>query len=243
MLTYRNISLQVRVFPLVPPGPSLRHQVRAKKEHDNDPHKDLENGEHKAAGLVALQRDVGLRIRTGRGEAITARAPSSSLNHASGRSLPPLSAWQTHRPRIWISPAERNFAQYGKFTFPETLDKSKFAHPRDYVAETARQKTLEVYERLLTTHPADLVIGADTIVAIDSTILEKPSSPEDALRMLKSLRGRSHSVFTAVAMVYPNQRSMVGSETRLLIEETEVVFAEASDELLEACEWNGSNIL
>ncbi|RUS18007.1 hypothetical protein BC937DRAFT_89249 [Endogone sp. FLAS-F59071] len=34
-------------------------------------------------------------------------------------------------------------------TFPETLDKSTFAHPRDYVSETALRKGLEVFERLM----------------------------------------------------------------------------------------------
>lgn len=33
-------------------------------------------------------------------------------------------------------------------TFPETLDKSLFSHPTDYVKENALQKALEVYDRL-----------------------------------------------------------------------------------------------
>ena len=33
-------------------------------------------------------------------------------------------------------------------TFPETLDKSLFSHPSEYVKENALQKALEVYERM-----------------------------------------------------------------------------------------------
>lgn len=70
---------------------------------------------------------------------------------------------------------------------------------------------------------------------LDSTILEKPRDPADALRMLRSLRGRSHSVLTAVAMVLPDRH---GSRwTKVVVEETEVVFADVSDEVLEACEY------
>ncbi len=42
-------------------------------------------------------------------------------------------------------------------TFEETLDKSKFARPSDYVLENARQKGLEVASRLKDS-PADLLI-------------------------------------------------------------------------------------
>lgn len=44
------------------------------------------------------------------------------------------------------------------------------------------------------------VIGADTAVAVDDSVLGKPESGEDALRMLASLSGRSHKVFTGVAL-------------------------------------------
>jgi len=43
-----------------------------------------------------------------------------------------------------------------------------------------------------------LVITADTIVAIDNHILGKPEDREQAVRMLKNLSGRSHRVITGV---------------------------------------------
>jgi septum formation protein len=48
---------------------------------------------------------------------------------------------------------------------------------------------------------ADLVIGADTIVVLDNKILGKPSSPEHAVKMLKLLSGKPHTVYTGLSLV------------------------------------------
>lgn len=45
-----------------------------------------------------------------------------------------------------------------------------------------------------------LAIAADTVVAVEGTVLGKPRDPEDAGRMLRLLAGRSHEVITAVAL-------------------------------------------
>lgn len=47
----------------------------------------------------------------------------------------------------------------------------------------------------------DVVIGADTVVVLDDTILGKPVDDADAVRMLTSLAGREHSVVTGVAVI------------------------------------------
>lgn len=44
----------------------------------------------------------------------------------------------------------------------------------------------------------EILITSDTMVLLDSAIMGKPSSREDAVRMLKSLSGRTHEVITAV---------------------------------------------
>ena len=65
-----------------------------------------------------------------------------------------------------------------------------------YAARAAREKALDVAER----HPGQLVLGADTVVEVDSEILGKPSSTEEAANMLRRLSGRSHLVHTAVTL-------------------------------------------
>ena len=46
----------------------------------------------------------------------------------------------------------------------------------------------------------NIVIGADTVVAIGNKILGKPKDKHDAFLMLKSLSGKEHSVFTGVTI-------------------------------------------
>jgi len=48
-------------------------------------------------------------------------------------------------------------------------------------------------------HPGAVAIGSDTVVALDGRSLGKPASPDEAVAMLRALRGREHRVITAVA--------------------------------------------
>lgn len=48
--------------------------------------------------------------------------------------------------------------------------------------------------------PDAVVIAADTIVVIDGAILGKPADAADARTMLRRLSGRTHEVYTAVAV-------------------------------------------
>src|SRR6266403_5079002 len=75
----------------------------------------------------------------------------------------------------------------------------------------AREKALAVTRQ----RPHDIVLGADTVVVIDSQILGKPSDPADAARMLRMLSGREHRVITGVCLVANGQPS-VASETTLV---------------------------
>src|SRR5271169_961997 len=68
---------------------------------------------------------------------------------------------------------------------------------RECAERLAREKALAVWR----TRPQDVVLGADTIVVIDATILGKPVDGEDAARMLRLLSGRVHRVITGVCVV------------------------------------------
>ncbi|XP_060909164.1 probable bifunctional dTTP/UTP pyrophosphatase/methyltransferase protein isoform X2 [Labrus mixtus] len=120
--------------------------------------------------------------------------------------------------------------------FKETLDKSLFKEPHEYAVETAKQKALEVARRMLLKHlkTPDIVIGADTIVTVDSMILEKPVDKDDAYRMLSSLSGKEHSVYTGVAIVlcHDNENDEVDYQLIDFYEETKVKFADLSESML-----------
>ena len=51
-------------------------------------------------------------------------------------------------------------------------------------------------------HPTAVVISSDTLVEIDNLPLGKPTSREDAYRMLSMLSGKHHNVHTGVAVHY-----------------------------------------
>lgn len=123
-------------------------------------------------------------------------------------------------------------------TFPETLDKSQFASPEEYVLATAWEKAKEVYERVNSENgagPAPLVIAADTIVVLDSDILEKPANADHARAMLARLSGRTHKVLTAVIILHPNEMDPNGPPLAAkFAEQTAVTFVELAPEHIEA---------
>jgi nucleoside triphosphate pyrophosphatase len=57
--------------------------------------------------------------------------------------------------------------------------------------------------------PDELVVAADTIVALDGEALGKPADAEEARQMLWRLRGRAHIVYSGVAVWQPARRRMV----------------------------------
>ena len=70
------------------------------------------------------------------------------------------------------------------------------ADPREMVRHNAALKADWVAAR----HPDATVIGADTTVFVDRTVLNKPRDPAEARAMLRLLSGRSHTVFTGIAV-------------------------------------------
>lgn len=96
--------------------------------------------------------------------------------------------------------------------------------PEEIVKSLSRAKAREVaaaYPR------GTAVIAADTIVWAEGEVLGKPVDRADAVRMLKMLSGRSHSVFTGVCVICDDV-------TVSCAEETEVCFRSLSDREIEA---------
>ena len=81
---------------------------------------------------------------------------------------------------------------------PADIDESYFPGepPNAHAERLAREKGRVIAER----YPEAVVISADTIVVIDGEVLGKPRDTAHAVRMLRQLSGRTHTVFTAVAV-------------------------------------------
>ena len=75
------------------------------------------------------------------------------------------------------------------------------ATPAELVVINARAKALAVAAQ----YPPELVLGADTVVALDGQIFGKPRDAADAARMLTQLQGRNHEVVTGLALVRDGQ--------------------------------------
>lgn len=91
--------------------------------------------------------------------------------------------------------------------------------PEQYVMALSAAKCREV----AVTAPCDgLIIAADTIVCIDDVILGKPHTEDEATHMLKTLSGRSHTVFTGVTV-------MQNGVERTAFEQSDVFFHPLTD--------------
>ena len=88
--------------------------------------------------------------------------------------------------------------------------------PAEIVEQLSRRKAEAAANKA---GPSDLIIAADTVVALDGAVLGKPRSEEDAFAMLTSLSGREHHVYTGVT-VLQGDRAVTGHE------ETAVTFRE-----------------
>jgi septum formation protein len=101
---------------------------------------------------------------------------------------------------------------------PSGIDETQYrgGSAADYVKKLAELKASEVAQRV----SSGLVIGADTVVAINDRILEKPRDEKEAQHMLSDLSGRWHQVLTGVCLI----RSETGDQ-RLGCEITRVKFA------------------
>lgn len=73
--------------------------------------------------------------------------------------------------------------------------------------------------------PNDLLITADTIVWIGNKVLNKPINYKDAVKMLKLLSGKMHTVYTGVCLTHPSSKL----KTKCFVVSTKVLFKKLSD--------------
>ncbi len=87
--------------------------------------------------------------------------------------------------------------------------------PAEHVERLSRAKTLEVVGR----HPRGTVLGADTTVLLDGHLLGKPRDADDAVRTLRTIRGRWHEVLTGVTAARCSDRALASGHerTRVLV--------------------------
>lgn len=102
-------------------------------------------------------------------------------------------------------------------------ERTRDESPQTYVKRLACQKAQAGVAIAMLPLP---VLGADTIVVLDGEVLEKPVDEQDAKRILSLLSGRTHQVFTAIA---------VANEQHVMVDcvVTDVTFCELSERAID----------
>jgi septum formation protein len=110
-------------------------------------------------------------------------------------------------------------------------EESSETDPVKFSLEIAKCKGDAVLKKLMSEGKKSLfVVSADTIVCLGKKIYGKPAGREEARQFLSELGGKSHSVFTAVAVRFIHE----GKEDHFsFVEESKVTFNQISDALMD----------
>ena len=86
--------------------------------------------------------------------------------------------------------------------------------PEELVQAHARAKAQDIVRQV---SEEEIVIGADTIVVLDGKVYGKPGNVEEVCRMLSELAGRTHSVWSGIAVAGKGQCFTDAVETRVTL--------------------------
>ena len=155
-------------------------------------------------GVFGEKMQVSL-VNDGPVTLIIDREPKSGLVTARGDSSAGRGMMTLPRERLVLasaSPRRRELLEMIRLDFelavPDVHETSLHENdPPRFVTEIALAKALSVSAGF----SGAVVLGADTIVVLDGRILGKPRDESDAERMLRTLSGRTHEVYTGIALV------------------------------------------
>ena len=132
--------------------------------------------------------------------------PFILLDYRSPTCFPPVSFFQVYHSELRLvlasaSPRRAELLTRAGYAFdivPANIDERVLdgESPERYVVRLAGAKV----DAVAVTYQGRVLLGADTIVTIDKTLLGKPRDPAEAVEMLHRLAGRTHEVLTGVAL-------------------------------------------
>jgi len=121
------------------------------------------------------------------------------------------------------SPRRRELLTQAGYTFdvlPADIDES--LHPDETPADYVQRLALEKAQALHAAHPSAIVLGADTTVVLNGSVLGKPADRAEAAQMLRALANNVHQVHTGITVV-------AGNSHRQHVETTSVFFSAISE--------------
>ena len=89
--------------------------------------------------------------------------------------------------------------------------------------ETVKYLSRVKADAVFTGSKDEVIVASDTVVVIDGAVLGKPHSEEEAVQMLRTLSGRTHTVYTGVCV-------RTAAEERVFAERTDVTFYPLTEE-------------
>lgn len=118
------------------------------------------------------------------------------------------------------------------YIYPANIDETpKYKeHPRFLAKRLTLEKVQCAFEHInkLNEYKDTLILAADTVVAVGRIILPKPNNSKEAIECLQLLSGRTHKVYTAIALI--NAKGKIN----LQISENRVRFIRLSSEDIES---------
>ena len=126
------------------------------------------------------------------------------------------------------SPRRRALLEQAGYRFtvlPSKIDETlpKGLPPAEAVAMLASRKA----QAVAADHENAVILGCDTVVALENQILEKPRSTEEAKAMLERLSGKTHTVYTGVCL-------LCGAHNSSFVSQTDVTFYPLSAQTIES---------
>ena len=96
---------------------------------------------------------------------------------------------------------------------PSNIDEGikKREKPKLYLKRICYEKALNIQNK----YKEDTILSADTIVTTSQKIFGKPLNEQDAIKTLKYLSGRNHTVCTGVCVLYKNKKKIKIIETKI----------------------------
>jgi septum formation protein len=142
------------------------------------------------------------------------------------------------KPLVLASASPRRAQLLRLINLPFTVCPSSVAEdgvnhlePRDQAVDLAVRKARAV----ASVFTWGIVIGADTIVEMNGQVFGKPADEEDARGMLRQLSGRTHNVFTGIALMDCPSGRLASS-----VSQTRVTFRQLDEEEIKAYVAGGS---
>lgn len=106
---------------------------------------------------------------------------------------------------------------------PSNIEEKTTSHvPFEMVMELSEMKAIDTFRKLSEEkRNSAIVVGADTVVALENQIMGKPGSRKAAENMLSLLQGETHQVYTGVTLIWQKEKEKQPSKISFY-EKTEV---------------------